>query len=45
MHATRLDAIEQQQRRRDAKRDALIFAPLSTLAAAWLAYATAQFFI
>lgn len=44
MHATRLDVIEQQQRRRDAKRDALLAIP-TTLAAVWLAYATAQFFI
>lgn len=44
MHATRLDVIEQQQRRRTAKRDALLSIP-ATLAACWLAYAVAQFFI
>lgn len=44
MHATRLDVIEQQQRRRTAKRDALLSIP-TALAAAWLAYAVTQFFI
>lgn len=45
MQATRLDVIEQQQRSRAARRDALIFAPLATLGTAYLAYAAAQFFI